>query len=134
MLNYAYAVLEGECRTARLPEGLDTACGFLHSGRRDRDSLVYDMMEPLRATVDNQVLNLLRKGTLVYGDFVRGNDGACRLHPQFARYVVVTCRLIDSHMEEHVRWLQKFFVGRTTVEIKAELEINQAIHYNGHIT
>jgi CRISPR-associated endonuclease Cas1 len=100
LLNYAYGVLEGQCRTALLAHGFDIACGILHADKHGRDSLVYDLMELFRPVVDGFVLNLLGKTTFSYGDFVRANDGACRLHPQLARYVVATCRVSDQAVRD----------------------------------
>src|SRR5262249_36108069 len=45
VLNYAYALLEGQCRQALTQIGFDVACGFLHLDKLGRDSLVYDLME-----------------------------------------------------------------------------------------
>lgn len=111
ILNYAYGVLEGQCRTALTSLGFDIACGVLHSDRDDRDSLVYDLMEPLRPAVDGSALNLLRKTSFTYGDFVRGNEGACRLHPQLARYVVAHCQLADANVIEQVKHLRQVLIG-----------------------
>jgi CRISPR/Cas system-associated endonuclease Cas1 len=57
-------------------------------------------MEPLRPVVDDLVLDLLRKTTFAHGDFIRGNDGACRLHPQLTRYVVTTRRVNDQTVRD----------------------------------
>jgi hypothetical protein len=46
--NYAYSVLEGQCRQALAAEGFDLGCGFLHADQQYRDSLVYDLMELFR--------------------------------------------------------------------------------------
>jgi len=43
ILNYAYAVLEGQTRQALSAEGFDLACGFLRADRRRRGALVYDL-------------------------------------------------------------------------------------------
>ncbi|MDQ3700136.1 MAG: CRISPR-associated endonuclease Cas1 [Chloroflexota bacterium] len=52
ILNYAYAVLEGQVRTAAAAAGLDPTVGYLHSCHPGRAALVYDLMEPLRPRVD----------------------------------------------------------------------------------
>jgi CRISPR/Cas system-associated endonuclease Cas1 len=63
-LNYAYGLLEGQCRQALSTLGFDDACGFLHLDKAHRDSLVYDLMECERGTVDGLVLDLLIDGHL----------------------------------------------------------------------
>jgi CRISPR-associated endonuclease Cas1 len=82
ILNYAYGVLEGQCRQALATEGFDLGCGFLHADQQYRDSLVYDLMELFRPAVDALVLALLARTTFAYGDAVQGRRGECRLHPQ----------------------------------------------------
>jgi CRISPR-associated protein Cas1 len=106
ILNYAYGMLEGQCRTALAAVGFDVACGVLHADKQNRDSLVYDLMEPLRPLVDAKVLGLLARTTFHYGDFLLANDGACRVHPQLARYVVSTCRLPDAPVIDTARRLR----------------------------
>lgn len=53
-LNYAYGVLEGECRKAINTVGLEPAFGFLHEPARHQtaQSLVYDIQEPFRWICD----------------------------------------------------------------------------------
>jgi len=100
ILNYAYGVLEGQCRRALTAAGFDVACGFLHADKQYRDSLVYDLMELYRPAVDALVLNLLARTTFTYGDCTPTSDGQCNLHPQLARAVVAACRLPDTRIAE----------------------------------
>ena len=87
MLNYAYAVLESQVRTATVSQGLDPSIGYLHVCRPGRPALAYDLMEPLRPRVDRSVLGFLRSQTFASSDFLLGANGVCRLHPQLAREV-----------------------------------------------
>jgi hypothetical protein len=82
------------------------ACGFLHLDKPGRDSLVYDLMECERGTVDGLVLDFLARTTLHYGDVTRVADGSCRLHPQLARAVVASCRVGQDGLDLHARWLR----------------------------
>jgi CRISPR-associated endonuclease Cas1 len=104
--NYAYALLEGQCRQALTRLGFDVACGFLHLDKSGRDSLVYDLMECDRGTVDGLVLDFLKHTTLHYGDVILSADGSCRLHPQLARAAVAGCRVPQDRVDEHARWLR----------------------------
>jgi CRISPR-associated endonuclease Cas1 len=106
VLNYAYALLEGQCRQALTRLGFDVACGFLHLDKAGRDSLVYDLMECERGTVDGLVLDFLTRTTLHWGDVMPITDGSCRLHPQLARAVVASCRVPQDRVDEHARWLR----------------------------
>jgi CRISPR-associated endonuclease Cas1 len=106
VLNYAYALLEGQCRQALTRLGFDVACGFLHLDKPGRDSLVYDLMECERGTVDGLVLDFLAHTALHWGDVTPVSDGSCRLHPQLARAVVAGCRVAQDRLDEHARWLR----------------------------
>lgn len=79
MLNYCYSLLEAEVRSAVLTVGLDPGLGVLHADQRGRDSLVLDLMEPLRPEVDAFVLDLVRTRTLRASDFHETRQGSCRL-------------------------------------------------------
>jgi CRISPR-associated protein Cas1 len=100
ILNYACGMLEGQCKRALIGARFDVACGFLHADRRYRDSLVYDLLELFRPTVDALVLALLDRTTFTYGDFTRLSDGQCRLHPQLAWAVAASCRIPDERAAE----------------------------------
>jgi CRISP-associated protein Cas1 len=107
VLNYAYGCLEAQCRQALTTLGFDVACGFLHTDKDRRDSLVYDLMELERPAVDGLVLGFLSAILLHAGDFVQTADGRCRLHPQLARVVVVRCRVSQEQLDEHTKWLRE---------------------------
>jgi CRISPR-associated endonuclease Cas1 len=107
MLNYAYGCLEGQARQALEAQGFDVACGFLHVDKDGRDSLVYDLMECARGTVDGLVLDFLSRTVLHAGDFVQTKEGGCRLHPQLARMVVASCRVGQTRMDELAKWLHE---------------------------
>ena len=82
LLNYAYGLLETEVRIAVVAAGLDPTIGYLHAQRPGRVALVYDLMEPLRPAVDQEVLRFVQKHIFSRGDFFMTNSGACRLHPK----------------------------------------------------
>lgn len=85
--NYAYAVLEGQVRTATAAAGLDPTVGYLHACHSARVALVYDLMEPLRPRVDRLVLDFVGGHTFAPSDVLLTARGVCRLHPQLARAV-----------------------------------------------
>jgi len=89
MLNYAYSVLEAHIRIGVIADGFDPARGMLHSRvDPDRQSFVFDMMEPLRPVVDRAVLKLVSEETFSGADFILQQNGVCRLSPELARRVV----------------------------------------------
>jgi CRISPR-associated protein Cas1 len=75
-LNYAYGVLEGECRRAINTIGLEPSVGFLHdfSNYQTKQSLVYDLMEPFRWLADTSVLSAIESEALDLPDFYFTGD------------------------------------------------------------
>ena len=72
LLNYGYGILYNELERCCLHAGLDPHTGFLHTDRPGSRSLVFDLLEELRAPlVDSPVVGLLLKerqaGALVSG-------------------------------------------------------------------
>lgn len=70
-LNYAYGVLEGECRRAINTVGLEPSVGFLHdfSDYQTKQSLVYDLQEAFRWLSDIAVIEAFETETLKLSDF-----------------------------------------------------------------
>jgi CRISPR-associated endonuclease Cas1 len=110
-LNYAYGCLEASCRQALAIHGYDASCGFLHADLKGRDSLVYDLMELERGTIDGLVLNFLLSRVLRYGDITRVNDGSIKLHPEFAKVVVASCKLDQGVINNNAVWLRDLIVA-----------------------
>jgi CRISPR-associated protein Cas1 len=84
-LNYAYGVLEGECRAAINTVGLEPSVGFLHetSGYQTKHSLVYDLQEPFRWIADVAVIEAFELGVLDLPDFYfTGDDYRYRFEPE----------------------------------------------------
>jgi CRISPR-associated protein Cas1 len=84
-LNYAYGVLEGECRRAINAVGLEPSVGFLHefSGYQTKQSLVYDLQEPFRWIADIAVIEAFESGVLDLPDFYfTGEDYRYRFEPE----------------------------------------------------
>ena len=84
MLNYLYALLESETRLAAAALGLDPGFGVMHFDSPTRDSLAFDLMEPIRPRVDEYVLDWITRGTLRREWFFEQRDGNCRLMASFA--------------------------------------------------
>ena len=84
ILNYLYAVLESETRLAVAALGLDPGLGVLHVDAQFRDSLAFDVMEPIRPKIDAYLLEWIRRETLKREWFFEQRDGNCRLMGSFA--------------------------------------------------
>ncbi len=60
LLNVAYNMLSSQIWKYVLKFGLDPYCGFLHTERPGKLSLVYDLMEPYRPMVDRFVISFIK--------------------------------------------------------------------------
>jgi CRISPR-associated endonuclease Cas1 len=110
LLNYLYALLEGEAAIAARIVGLDPGIGLLHSDQLNRDSLAADLMEPVRPLVDRFVLRLLSERHFAATDFHETRQGVCRVTPPLARELVATSgdwsRAVGRVAEDVARLLQ----------------------------
>ena len=79
MLNYAYALAEIECRIACVAVGLDPALGVIHTDIKHRQSLALDLLEVVRPSVEEHVLDVLAVRRFRSVDFIETPDGTCRL-------------------------------------------------------
>jgi len=78
LLSLGYTLMQGEVHKAVLARGLDPGIGFLHTPHPGRESLVLDLMEPLRPGVDAFALALVTD-RLSPEDFTTGKQDGCRL-------------------------------------------------------
>jgi CRISPR-associated endonuclease Cas1 len=88
MLNYGLAVLESQVRMAVVAAGLDPTIGYFHGRYGGKQTLVLDLMEPMRPLVDRAVLGFSQAHTFSPGDLTLRDDGICRLNPELARNIV----------------------------------------------
>jgi CRISPR-associated protein Cas1 len=129
-LNYAYGVLEGECRAAINTVGLEPSLGFLHetSYYQTKQSLEYDLQEPFRWIADVTVMDAFESGVLDLPDFYfTGDDYRYSfdieakkrflelLRVQFNSGVNYKGRVLkwDTVIEEKATQLGRFLVGRS---------------------
>jgi len=90
MLNYLYAILETETRIAIQAAGLAPQVAFLHADQRFRNSLVYDLTEPVRPQVDSVLLDWLLSCVFARSDFAETRQGACRVLPPLTHFLMET--------------------------------------------
>lgn len=110
--NYAYAILESQCRQSLNAQGFDPACGFLHADMLHRDSLVFDVMDAgLRPKVDQLVLKMFASTTFTKGDLMSAKSGEIIFNPQFSRYVAASCRIPQDEVDNSVSWLRSQLIG-----------------------
>lgn len=90
MLSFGYAVLGSTIETELYRCGIDPLLGFFHQPAYGRASLMLDLLEQWRPTIDTFVLRLINRRQLSPGDFERRsnreldeilNDDATSLRP-----------------------------------------------------
>jgi len=108
-------------------------CGLLHADKNGRDSLVYDLMEVHRPNVDRLVLTLLQQTVLLAGDLTHASDGSCRLHPQFARYVVARCRFEQETINQGACWLKQQALTASLAAGEADAVMEQQLDASPYI-
>jgi CRISPR-associated protein Cas1 len=81
LLSLGYTLLGAEMLSAVQEAGLDPALGFLHGIVPGRESLVLDLIEPLRPGVDALVLRLLNQ-VVTPAHFTRHPVQGCRLNKE----------------------------------------------------
>jgi CRISPR-associated endonuclease Cas1 len=88
ILNYCFALLEAETRLAISALGMDPGLGLgLHTDTANRDSLVFDVLEPIRPQVETWLLDWIAKEPLRRADFFETAIGNCRLMSQMCTHL-----------------------------------------------
>ncbi len=99
MLNYLYSIAAAETRLACLEMGPDPSLGVYHFDESARDSLVYDLIEPVRPLVDDYLLDLLEGHVFRAADFYETRRGVCRVGSGLASHLAAT----GPRWAKHVR-------------------------------
>jgi CRISPR-associated protein Cas1 len=118
-LNYAYGVLEGECRRAINTVGLEPSVGFLHetSGYQTKQSLVYDLQEPFRWLADIAVMDAFECGVLDLPDFYfTGDDYRYRFEPEGKQRFL---NLLREQFNTGIKYNGRMLKWGTIIEQKA---------------
>lgn len=90
LLNFLYALLGHDCRSALESVGLDPQVGLLHVDRPGRASLALDLIEEFRpAVADRLALSLINRRQITARDFTVEDGGAVLLTDD-ARKTVLT--------------------------------------------
>ena len=113
ILNYLYAVLETECRLAIATLGLDPGMGVLHMDTINRDSFACDLMEPLRANVDEYVLGWIGRQPLKRNWFFEERNGNCRLMADLTSLLAETASTWARQVAPLAEWAAKEIVSTT---------------------
>jgi len=105
ILNYLYAILESETRLAIAALGLDPGLGVMHADSRIRDSLVFDVMEPIRPQVDAYLLDWITREPMRRDWFFEDRNGNCRLMGSFAVSLAETAQTWARAVAPVAEWV-----------------------------
>jgi len=104
MLNYLYTIAGSESRLAIMALGLEPTLGFLHLDTPRTQTLVWDLIEPVRPIIDTWLLALLRDHTFTASDFIETPIGSCRIAEPLSHVLAATGPLwykaIAPHAEQ----------------------------------
>ncbi len=90
LLNFLYAMLGHDCRSALEAVGLDPQVGLLHADRPGRASLALDLMEEFRPVLaDRLALSLINRRQVAASAFVVEEGGAVMLTEAARKAVLV---------------------------------------------
>lgn len=104
MLSLLYAVLQAETRLTIAALGLDPGLGLLHIDSATRDSLAWDLLEPVRPSVDSFLIDWIRRSPLKRQDFFEMRDGTCRLMPELASRLIQSSLRWRAEVAPIVEW------------------------------
>jgi CRISPR associated protein Cas1 len=106
ILNYCFALLEAETRLAISSLGLDPGLGVgLHTDTANRDSLVFDVLEPVRPQVEMWLLDWVAKEPLRKTDFFETGTGNCRLMSPICTKLSVTASAWGKLVAPWAEWV-----------------------------
>ena len=105
ILNYLYALLEGESSLAANALGLDPGLGILHFDKRSRASLSCDLQEPVRPEVDAFLFDWITGSLLKREQFFEQNSGTCRLMAPFASQLANTALMWRRAVAPFAEWV-----------------------------
>jgi CRISPR-associated protein Cas1 len=111
MLNYAYAILEGETTLLLARQGLDPGIGFMHADNPLRPALAYDVMEPVRPIVDRVVLDILTAEPLRRSDFGQLPTGQVTLNNRIKRMLSEQAGFMRAAVTPYVNRTMEVIAG-----------------------
>lgn len=120
LLNYGYAILEGNIHRHLFCQGFDPFAGFLHADRAGRMSLSLDVIEPFRQRIDEVILKLISNGKIAEDSGVE-EGGEIRLSPELKSLYIKTIitdwkdmrqkRSLDREITKSMRSLHRYLIG-----------------------
>lgn len=134
LLNYGYAVLEGQIRKYINAVGLDLSIGFLHEIRQSNTPLVYDLQELFRWVIDLSIVQLLEEKILKKSDFIVTENYHIRLREKTAKMLIDKIRLnVNARVEYKKKSYAYDYVLQDNVQKLANYIQNKSTNLQFHI-
>jgi CRISPR-associated protein Cas1 len=111
MLNYAYIVEAGRLAKALAANGLCLSIGYLHSDKKGRNSLVWDVIEPLRPSIDAKVFAFVQAHEFARSDFLQSGYNVHRLSRDVTQLLLHKASLPAREIDEAAAWMVRAIVG-----------------------
>ena len=125
MLNYAYGVLYSKVERACIIAGLDPHIGFLHTDNYNKNSLVFDMIEPFRIFADRVVLKLFT-GRLCKPAMFRTETSKAVILEKKAKELLISN--FNDYLDKRVKYQVKSSKIKKTRQIKRVDTIQAEAH------
>jgi len=129
LLNLGFEILKRETLLAVIPAHLDPFLGFLHSPQRYKPSLVYDMMEPFRALIEDFILSYHTR--LGRDSFER--HGTQRGYPSrvFLRKEeeIEMIRAVDRLLDKKIPYVRRKWTRKTRIRTVIKEEPVRLVQY-----
>tara|TARA_R110001583_G_scaffold57162_1_gene171648 strand:+ start:1935 stop:2903 length:969 start_codon:yes stop_codon:yes gene_type:complete len=122
MLSLTYTLLQGEAVRALTAHGLDPALGTLHEPSYGRASLACDLVELLRAEVDEWVLELMKQ-VFRPVHFGHPEPGVCLLNKEGRALFFPLYQVRAQRWRARCRYLAWYFVTRLEVSNGSSLSV-----------
>jgi CRISPR-associated protein Cas1 len=99
MLNVNYSIVAGRLAAQLSARGTCLSIGFLHADKKNRFSLVYDAIEPLRPLIEAKTFAFVAKRKFSRADFFRLSDGEVRIAPNLLKVLTQETALPESDIQ-----------------------------------
>jgi CRISPR/Cas system-associated endonuclease Cas1 len=106
MINYCMVVEAGRLARALAGFGLTLQIGFLHGDKHGRNSLVWDAIEPLRASINARVFAFIGSHEFSRADFPLSGVNVHRIARPIIAGLLSKCLLPDQDVLDAAAWLR----------------------------
>lgn len=122
VLNYAYAILQGETLIALTAYGMDAGLGVMHADDRNKSGLAFDVMEAARPAVDAWFLDLLAQRVFTREEVYQTATGVVRLALPLRRESTGASMRFAQAIVPHVEKVAEMFLD---AELPAKLTLRR---------